>query len=394
MTPTTTHLTRRRALGAIGAAAVTGALAPAGLASSAHAAAPPSPAPARRWRARAAAGQRGLIHYFGAAWPQVLHNTYPTSPGSDDQFHYWWLAHAVDARLDGHLRTGSRDALADATRLARAIRHRNDGRLVNDYFDDMGWYALALHRLWRIAGRTNHLDDAVALWEEIATEGWNETYGPSVAWRRDQLDYKNAPSNGPFAILSYRLHADTGDGRYLSYADAAVTWLRETLLDPDSALVADGINRLGDGAIDQDWIFTYCQGVWVGALVEAFRVHGDASLLAEATRTATAAVRELGDGGVFRSEGQGDGGLFAGIYYRYVWELLNETGTGGPAAELAAFIRTSTDALWESGNRGGRVLAGPDWTGPASATTDLSTQLSAVMALEVRASLEESAGSR
>lgn len=390
--PTTTDPARprlaRRALLTSGAAALgLAALAPAaGAAVDARPVATAAGLPAARRGADAA--QRALTRLYGAPWPQLLHNAHPSSPQSDEQLNYWWYAHVVDAKIDGFDRTGRRTFLTEAERVVTGVRQRNGDTLVNDYFDDMNWMALALHRLWRSTGRRSYRDDAVGLWEEIVAEGWNETYGPSVAWRREQLDYKNTPSNAPFAILSYRLHRDVGGGEYLAYADAATTWMRDVLVDPGTGFVADGINRQGDGAVDWQWRFTYCQGVWTGALVEAFRTHGDDALLVEATRTAVHAVRELTSGPVFSPEGQGDGGLFKGIWYRYAADLLRELGAGPERRELATFVRASSRMLQDTSTRGDLLLAGPDWTRAAPSPTDLSTHLSGLMALEARVAID------
>ena len=56
--------------------------------------------------------------------------------------------------------------------------------------------------------------------------------------------------------------------RDLEWARRIFEWQRQTLVDPETGLVWDGINRQGDGRIDKDWKFTYCQGVYIGAAVE------------------------------------------------------------------------------------------------------------------------------
>ncbi|MEU4388343.1 hypothetical protein [Promicromonospora sp. NPDC023805] len=96
------------------------------------------------------------------------------------------------------------------------------------------------------------------------------------------------------------------------------------------------------------------------------------------------------DDGVVGSEGGGgDEGLFKGVLYRYLGTLLDRIGTTSPdAAPLVEFVRTSTDRLWEASQRDGYLLAGGDWRRPAELPVFCSTQLSAVMALELRASLE------
>lgn len=341
------------------------------------------------WDDRATAAQHSLDHFFGAEGVQLLHNSYPA--GDDATFNYWWLAHVIDARLDAYERTGDPLWLDKAETVYRNIRERNDGSLFNDYFDDMLWYALAILRLHGATGDAQYLSDARSIWEHVVEHGWNDTMGPSLAWRKQQLFYKNTPANGPLVILSARLAAHDDDPRYLEYGLAAYRWLSDTLVQPDG-FVEDGINREDDGAVDLHWRFTYNQGLYVGAAVALAEATGDRRHLEAATRTALTALRELSQDGLFRQEGGlgGDEGLFKGVYYRYVGTLLDALDPHDDAATtLEAFVRSSTDALWQNSRVDGEwVLAGDDWSAPAPEKVDFSTQLSAIMALELRARRE------
>ncbi len=330
--------------------------------------------------------QQLLDDHFGAPWPQLLHNGYPT--GDDVVFNYWWLAHLIDVRLDAYLRTGDQRSLKAAIATCRNIKERNGGSLFNDYFDDMLWYALAILRLHRATGDAAYRDDAAAIWRHVIEHGWNDHVGPSLAWRKQQLDYKNTPANGPLVILSCRLAELADDQPYLDYARQAFDWLTETLVDPVTGFVEDGINRQQDGRIDTQWRFSYNQGLYVGAAVELGRTVDDPDeLIKQAIRTAATAIDELAPDGVFPDEGDGDGGLFKGVYYRYLGMLLDRLDPQSAAgAELRGFVIDSTDALIES-TEGCTRLAGNDWRTPRSGKLKYSTQLSAIMALELRARL-------
>lgn len=165
-------------------------------------------------------------------------------------------------------------------------------------------------------------------------------------------------------------------------------------MGPDG-FVEDGINREGDGRVDTQWRFTYNQGLYLGAAVALEGALHEPELtgrdlVGRALRTASTALAELAPGGVVGSEGGGgDEGLFKGVLYRYLGTLLDRIGTTSPdAAPLVEFVRSSTDRLWETGRRDGYLLAGDDWRRPAEPPVFYSTQLSAVMALELRASIE------
>jgi predicted alpha-1,6-mannanase (GH76 family) len=346
------------------------------------------------WGQRADRLQGSIGALYGAPWPQYLHNTVPFAEGDDATFNYWWLAHLMDCRLDAYERSGDEQWLDEARTVHRNIVERNAGSLFNDYFDDMLWFALATLRLAELGGEQRYEDDAVALWDHVVEHGWNDAHGPSLAWRKQQLEYKNTPANAPLAILGARLHRRTGKSDYLETAWAALDWLSRTLRRPDG-FVEDGINRVGDGQIDVQWRFTYNQGVYVGAVLELEPYVDGRVALGDAVQTARVAIEQLSDGSVFYDEGpDGDEGLFKGIFYRYAALLAARLPVGSADRELLdGFLRRSTDALWSAGLAGqddsaGALLAGNDWSTPPSGRVYYSTELSALMATEQRAALE------
>lgn len=345
----------------------------------------------RDWGHLADVAQDSLDHFFGAPWPQHLHNSHPAGTGEPSTFNYWWLAHVVDVRVDAWERTGDPQWIDRARETVANIVERNGGSLFNDYFDDMLWFALALLRLHEADGDPRPLADAVAIWDHVVEHGWNDQQGPSLAWRKQQLAYKNTPANGPLVILSLRLDravADPAGRAFRSYADRALDWLERTLVGPDG-FVEDGINREGDGRVDVQWRFTYNQGLYIGALVEQWHATGDPSALTRAVRTARTAVAELSDGAVFRDEGDGgDEGLFKGVFYRYLGTLLAVLREGDDRSALEDFARAGTDALVAHGLHDGRLRPGNDWSRPTTAPIPYSTLLSAIMAVEQRWRLE------
>ncbi|MFI6738495.1 glycoside hydrolase family 76 protein [Nonomuraea sp. NPDC050451] len=335
------------------------------------------------WNHRADLAQRSLDHYFAAPGEQLFNNWYPLEPGDNDVFNYWWLAHAVDVRIDAYLRTSDPARLEQARRIHDGILRRNGGALFNDYFDDMLWLALAILRLAEATGESELYGEAVALWQHVLDHGWNEHEGGGIAWRVSQPYYKNTPANAPFVILSARLHRHTGDRRYLEQGRRVMDWLEATLVRPDG-FVYDGVNRQEDHAIDEDWRFTYNQGLYIGACVELARTPGEEDHLSRAARTARTAIAELSVDGVFAAEGEGgDEGLFKGVYYRYARELIE----AAEVPEVRAFVLDSTEHLWRSCGRDGLVLASDRWNRPPGAKVPLSAQLSAAMATEVCAAL-------
>ncbi|PPF72815.1 MULTISPECIES: glycoside hydrolase family 76 protein [unclassified Rathayibacter] len=317
------------------------------------------------------------------------HMSYPTSLRADLEFNYWWLAHAIDAAVDAFERTGDEAHLERARRIHRAIRLRNGGRLVNGYFDDMMWLGGALARLGEASGDPRFLDRADRLWRFAVAKGWNLRHGASLAWRRRQLDYKNAPANGPFAILGARLERLRPDGRE-ELSRAALDWMHVRLRDDDTGFVADGIGREGGSARD-DWAFSYNHAVYIGAALALHRLRPDPRLVAHASRTAEDLLDRLAPDGVFVDQGSGDGALFGGIAYRHLVDLATTSGVApAVAARVRGFVTGSVAALQSSSVRRGVLLAGPRWDAPPSLPATLSAEIGAVLALEASARLDRS----
>lgn len=346
------------------------------------------------WARRAEAAQQALAEHFYNARTGLCELACPADP-REQRWHYWWQAQAIDVFVDGFERSGDRACLDRAAAVWAAVERRNGG-ITNDYFDDMLWMALALHRLQAHTKDAGQRGDVQTLWREVQ-RGWNEQQGGGIAWRRSQRDYKNTPANAPAVILGVRLHRAYGKAADLAFAQRVHAWLDATLVDPDTGFVWDGVNRNGDGRTDKDWAFTYNQGVRIGAAVELFASTREPRHLQSAVRTFDAAVARLTDEhGVLRERGKGDAGLFKGIFVRYLGALV----ATDPAAhaKVAAFLRRQADSVWAQLAPAGKptepLLFPAVWNRPAVGAVELSAQLSGIMLFEQMAKLERAAATR
>ncbi len=220
-------------------------------------------------------------------------------------------------------------------------------------------------------------------------DGWTEDAGGGIWWRRGD-DFKNAPANGPAAILLAR------DGRP-DAAAAIVDWMAETLVDPATGLVRDGVRVGFDGAVRavEPTVYTYCQGVHLGACIELAERDGHVRWLDRAVGVLDAVGTRLADpdGVVPGYDDGGDGGLFNGILARYLADAAVRRPELAPVA--ARIVLASADAAWRGRAEiaGGPVFA-PDWRRPArearpgTPEADLSVQLSGWMLLEAAAAVQ------
>jgi predicted alpha-1,6-mannanase (GH76 family) len=294
-----------------------------------------------------------------------------------------------------------------ASRLVTGIRLRNFLTVVNSYYDDMAWLALATLRLDKLAGdtrKTTGRERNAKVLQSLSLQfdsASTDDLGGGTFWSTKR-DFKNTPATAPVALY----YARTGNP---AKAQALLDWLDARLYEPVQGLYRDGLRITGTGdVLLEETIYTYNQGPVLGALLE---LGGDANLaraasLVEAVaHTLTQPAPLLGrTAAVLRCEGTGDGGLFTGILVRYLaLAALDERLPAETRATAAALVNNTAEALWEGRRilppqdrlaRQGSHLVFSDRTElparrryPEGAAVELSTQLQAWMVLEAAAAI-------
>ncbi|HET9140942.1 glycoside hydrolase family 76 protein [Actinophytocola sp.] len=359
------------------------------------------------WADRAAEAEQAVLgRHLRRVWAipgtQLGVSGWPMSAGGrlHRRWNYWWQAHLLDCLVDAQLRDPTPGRAALIARLVRGVRLRNFGTWLNDYYDDIAWLGLAVLRASEVTG----LVAAPALRPIAARlrEGWTDHGGGGIWWRRKD-DFKNVPANGPAAILLARWSRAGGERSDLQRARSMTEWMERTLLDGSTGLMWDGLHVNPDGTVRDivKIVYTYCQGVFLGACLELASGDPSGVWVSRAERTVSAVADRLSEGGVLPGQGAGDGGLFAGILARYLalaavrLPLLGSTA-GGAASGV---VLSSAGAAWRNravAPRGG-PLFGPEWSQPAVSPRsardprlerDMSVQLSGWMVLEAAAMLE------
>lgn len=292
--------------------------------------------------AEAAIAARHLRKLWGLPGTQLGVVAWPAA-GRQRRFgiwHYWWQAHLLDNLVDAQVRDPRPERLASLNRQIRGHRWRNLGKWTNSYYDDMAWLALALERAGRLAGvgRPKALDTFA---DQFLTS-WVPEDGGGIPWRK-QDQFFNAPANGPAAIFLAR-HGDR-----LRRAQQMADWIDETLIDPETHLVFDGIK--GGSLVRAQ--YTYCQGVVLGAETELALRTQDQRHAERVHRLVGAVAEHMAPGGVIKGAGGGDGGLFNGILARYLALVATTLPGDSPesvqAREVAATtVLTSARAAWDN----------------------------------------------
>jgi predicted alpha-1,6-mannanase (GH76 family) len=311
--------------------------------------------------------------------------------GSKTEFHYWPQAHALDLLVDAWTRTGDTTFLTIITDWFIGVPQKNGGSFLNRYYDDMEWNALALLRAYQATGDEKWIRAAGEVWEDIKT-GWNDHAGGGIMWEKEDRTGKNSCSNGPAAILAARLFRLLHQPADLEWAKKIFSWQRNTLFDTATGAVWDNVKeKEGNLTINKKWIFTYNQGTFLGAATELFDLTGDSLYLFDAIKAADYTLRSLvTPDGLLRDEGNRDGGLFKGIFVRYLARLTRHHAIP-PAIKkrYAEFLFKNANTLWNEGTDKKSLLCGPSWKTKPGENSDLTVALSGAILMEAVADLEK-----
>lgn len=318
----------------------------------------------QQWDTRAASAEAAIIRrHLRRLWqvPGTQLGVVGWPPTRKDRvfgsWHYWWQAHLMDTLVDAELRDPQPERVERIRRQIHGHRTRNLGRWTNNYYDDMAWLALALERAGRLAGVQR--PEALRTLAAQLVDSWAPEDGGGIPWRK-QDQFFNAPANGPAGIFLARYGQ-------LPRAQQMSDWIDDTLIDPKTHLVFDGIN---DGSLVRAQ-YTYCQGVVVGLETELAVRTSDDRHARRVHRLVAAVAENMAPRGVLVGGGGGDGGLFAGITARYLalvtTELPGDTEEDDVARNTARdIVLASAAAAWENRQTvDGLPLFGAFWDRPA-----------------------------
>lgn len=326
-----------------------------------------------------------LVKYWNS---QAKYFNYSNQGNID--FHYWPQAHSLDVLLDAYERSNSNSYITYIDNWFEGVYIRNGNSWINDYYDDMEWNALAMLRAYEITGDQKFKLAVDLLWKDIKT-GWNDYANGGLMWFKGTPNGKNAISNSPASILASRLYQIDQNPDDLEWSKKLYNWTKSSLVDPSSGAVWDHvIDNSGELSVRKDWVFTYNQGVYLGAALELFKITGESIYLNDAQKAADYTLNSLSTTErLLKDEGEGDGGLFKGIFVRYFTQLiLNENVSASVRNRYSIFIEHNAKELWMKGRNDRTNLFSSYWNTKPSATTDLTVQLSGVMLIEAVALLQ------
>jgi len=261
------------------------------------------------------------------------------------------------------------------------------GNFTSRAIDDSEWWGLTWVEAYDVTGDHKYLDMA----ETIATyvNGYwdSSTCGGGVWWDAEKT-YKNAVTNGLYIRLTAELHNRLpGDKLWLGRAEQAWTWFTGSGLINSAGLVNDGLTS--DCQNNGQTVWSYNQGLAIGAGLELWRGTHDPSILTTVRHLADAALSspQLVSDGILTEScdavGQScddNAKQFKGVFMRYMMDLADTTGD----PRYTAFVSAQAQTVWAEDRDPGDRL-GTKWAGAANATDpnvfDWRTQASALSAL-------------
>nr|BFF17163.1 hypothetical protein GCM10025730_06840 [Promicromonospora thailandica] len=310
----------------------------------------------------------------------------------------WWnSAVALQTIGDYMIRTGDRSYVATLDHSFETNKgpfpagERSTDEIYGNFtsraIDDAGWWALNWVTAYDLTGDQKYLDMAETIGEFMLGFWDPSTCGGGIWWNEERT-YKNAVTNGQWVRLTAELHNRIpGDTAWLDRSLDAWDWYQASGMINDQGLVNDGLTD--SCASNGDTVWSYNQGLAVGAPLELYRATGDPELLAAAQRLADAALGSellVRDGVLTESCDALDRSCddnqkqFKGIFMRYLTELADTTGE----ARYQDFVDHQAETVWAD-DRDSSDRLGQRWAGGTSAehpnVFDWRTQASALSAL-------------
>lgn len=328
---------------------------------------------------------------------QALQRWYDAEKGLYRTTGWWNSANATTAIIDYMRLSGSRQYVSTVantyTQAQVTVPHgRQDGAantmtgspgFLNSYYDDEGWWALAWIDAYDLTGEPHYLATAQSIFKDMAG-GWDDVCGGGIWWSKDRT-YKNAIANELFFSVAAHLatRGQVGRERYANWAAKELRWFEGSGMINDAHLVNDGLafdKESGSCRNNRKTVWTYNQGVLLGALAEWSKLPGHPEAVQEADTLANASLLALTDkDGVLHEVCEpicgADGVQFKGIFMRNLREL--EAVTHNP--RYRKVFETNANSIWTK-DQGPKDQFGVVWSGP-STSPDAGTQSSAVDAL-------------
>ncbi|CAJ2501101.1 Uu.00g039540.m01.CDS01 [Anthostomella pinea] len=263
--------------------------------------------------------------------------------------------------------------------------HTGRNPYINDYYDDMGWWAMAWIRAYDLTQNTTYLTTAEDLFNDMRY-GWTTKCTPDGGLWWDKENTFIAPiSNTLFIEVAGSLANRVAWRKdyYTMWARNAWNWLSTSVLyAADQHLLMGSIKASTCVQNERPDSFTYSHGALVGGLIELSSATGETKYTDEAHLVAGAVLDSMTKDGVLYeqnidNEHPGESApQFKGVFMR----ALSSLNAQSPKTEYKTLAQKSADSIWEN-DRDSEGNLGPDWNGPFFGSGNASPHSSAMDAI-------------
>ena len=261
------------------------------------------------------------------------------------------------------------------------------GNFTSRAIDDTEWWGLTWLQAYDLTRNPKYLSMAITIANYVNGYWDTSTCGGGVWWNAERT-YKNAVTNGLWIRLTAELHNRIpGDTLWLARSRTAWDWFQGSGMINADGLVNDGLTDTCTNNGQNVW--TYNQGMAIGAGLELWRATRDPHILASVQRLADAAIgpNALATDGILTETCDAadqtcddNGKQFKGIFMRYWTDLVDTTRD----RRYAAFLDQQADGIWMN-DRDAAGRLGTRWSGATTVdhpnVFDWRTQASALSAL-------------
>ena len=261
------------------------------------------------------------------------------------------------------------------------------GNFTSRAIDDSEWWGLTWVQAYDLTRDPKYLDMAVTIANYVYGYWDTSTCNGGVWWNAERT-YKNAVTNGLWIRLTAELHNRmAGDTVWLDRSRTAWAWFQHSGMINANGLVNDGLTDECTNNGQNVW--SYNQGLAIGAGLELWRATKDSSILASVQRLADAAIgpNALVTNGVLAETCDvttqtcdDNAKQFKGIFMRYWTDLVDTTHD----PRYLAFLAQQAESIWNN-DRDAAGRLGTRWSGATSNdhpnVFDWRTQASALSAL-------------
>ncbi|TID18350.1 glycosyl hydrolase protein [Venturia nashicola] len=252
---------------------------------------------------------------------------------------------------------------------------------LNGFYDDEGWWALAWIQVYDLTKKPQYLQAADDIFKDMVSTGYNATCGG--IWWDKKKQANTAIANELFlSVAAHLANRMPNKVYYTNWAVRQWDWFQRTGLINSDNTINDGLN-LTTCKNSGDLVWSYNQGVILGALIELTKATNNKQLLLDAQDIANGAIRTMVDSdGILHDPREpnlgGDGYQFKGIFNRNLAKLQKVTGSD----LYKEFLERNAQSVWNKArNKQDNVFTGV-WSGPFDAAhANAATQCSGLDAL-------------